>query len=316
MGSLAIKDLIDHGGERLDLRLVAGNSGTYKELHDLSVRIFSKDARAAEAIREPCEILIIAHEELHWLATVSSDVRQEVLQGIVSLSPSLIICSKAPVIPEDLITVSERESIPLLVSDIDIFLLESRLIGLLREKIHNIVVINGVLVEVFGIGVVIIGDSGIGKSECGLELVTRGHKLIADDVIEVHSRNEEVLTGRSLDLTKYFMEIRGLGVINIKSLFGVAAVSEAADMSIMVEFITWGTGTEFDRMVSEKRYRTILGRNIPLIRAPVRSGGSMATVVEIVARNEILKRDNYDAVKDLKERVFNQIHERKKKLNR
>jgi HPr kinase/phosphorylase len=168
------------------------------------------------------------------------------------------------------------------------------------------VIINGVLVEVLGIGVVIVGESGIGKSECALELVTRGHTLIADDVIEIRKKNGDILSGSSMDLTKFFMEIKGLGIINVKRLFGVAAVSDETIIRV-VSCSLDDRCCEFDRIESQEQYRTIMGVRIPLIRIPVRSGGNMATIVEIVARNEILKKDDYSPARDLKERVFDQI---------
>jgi HPr kinase/phosphorylase len=307
MSSLTIKDLIEYGKERLDLKLIAGTSGINKELKDLSVQICNKGSKYFQEQLRPEGILIIGQEELSWLSTVSPHICQEILDNILSLNIPLIICSNTSFIPDFLVEYSEKESVPLAASDYNVFTLESRIIGLLREKLDHIVVINGVFVEVFGVGVIIVGESGIGKSECGLELVTRGHKLIADDVIEIHKNNEGDLSGRCIELTKYFMEIRGLGVINVKSLFGVASVSDDADINIMVEFVKWKDGLEFDRIESEEQFRTIMGIKIPLTKAPVRSGGSMATIVEIVARNDILKRENYRASTDLKERVLDKI---------
>jgi len=307
MSSLTIKDLIEYGKERLDLKLIAGTSGINKELKNLSVQICNKESKYFQEQLRPEGILIIGQEELSWLSTVSPHICQEILDNVLSLSIPLIICSTASFIPDFLVEYSEKESVPLVTSDYNVFTLESRIIGLLREKLDHIVVINGVFVEVFGVGVIIAGESGIGKSECGLELVTRGHKLIADDVIEIHKKNGDELSGHCIELTKYFMEIRGLGVINVKSLFGVASVSDDADINIMVEFVKWKDGLEFDRIESEEQFRTIMGVKIPLIRVPVRSGGNMATIVEIVARNDILKRENYRASTDLKERVFDKI---------
>lgn len=306
MSSLTIKDLIEYGKERLDLKLIAGITGINEELKNLSVQICIKESKYFQEQLRPEGILIIGQEELSWLSTVSPHICQEILDNILSLNIPLIICSTASFIPDFLVEYSEKESVPLAVSDYNVFTLESRIIGLFREKLDHIVVINGVFVEVFGVGVIIVGESGIGKSECGLELVTRGHKLIADDVIEIHN-SEGDLSGCCIELTKDFMEIRGLGIINVKSLFGVASVSDDAGINIMVEFVKWKNGLEFDRIESEEQFRTIMGVKIPLIRVPVRSGGSMATIVEIVARNDILKRENYRASTDLKERVFDKI---------
>lgn len=308
MGSLSIKDLIECGRERLGLKLVAGTSGITRELVNLSVQIFHEKNRAPGKRLQQEEIIIIGQQEVSWLTSLSQNKCQEILRDILTANIPLIILSDVSHIPDSLLHFSEQESVPLVTSNLNIFSLESRLIGLLREKIAHTVIINGVFVEVFGMGVIITGDSGIGKSECGLELVTRGHKLIADDVVEIQKREDGVLSGNSLELTRYFMEIRGLGVINIKSLFGVAAVGDVADINIMVEFIKWEEGVLFDRMGNEEQFHVVMGVKIPLIKAPVRSGGSMATIVEIVARNEILKKDNYLASRDLTDRISEKIN--------
>ncbi|MBT8490326.1 MAG: HPr(Ser) kinase/phosphatase [Deltaproteobacteria bacterium] len=307
MDSLSIKDLIECGRERLGIKLVAGTSGITRDLMNLSIQIFDEESRASEKQLRHEEVIIIGQHDVAWLISLSENKRQDILQDILSAKIPLIILSNVLHIPDSLVHFSEQESVPLFTSNLNIFSLESRLVGLLREKIAHTVIINGVFVEVFGMGVIIVGDSGIGKSECGLELVTRGHKLIADDVIEIQKREDGMLSGYSIELTRYFMEIRGLGVINIKSLFGVAAVSDVADINIMVEFIKWEEGALFDRMGTEEQFYMIMGVKIPLIKAPVRSGGSMATIVEIVARNEILKKDNYLASRDLTDRINDKI---------
>lgn len=307
MDPLAVKDLLAYGKKRLDLSLVGGYSGTGGEIDSLSIEILDTEQAFADEKIGRGSIIIIASDMLTQVSVASSNVKDHIIRTLHVSKPPLIICAQVSTVPPFLSEFSNKESIPLCMSSLDVFPLQSRLIGLLREKIENVVIINGVLVEVLGIGVVIVGDSGIGKSECGLELVTRGHKLIADDTIEIRKRTDGVLSGFSMELTKFFMEIRGLGIINIKRLFGVAAVSDETTIRIMVEFIPWKTGAQFDRIESEEQYRKIMGVKIPLIRVPVRSGGSMATIVEIVARNEILKKYEYSALKDLKERVFEQI---------
>ncbi|HEU20105.1 MAG TPA: HPr(Ser) kinase/phosphatase [Deltaproteobacteria bacterium] len=307
MGPFAVKDLLTHGKERLNLSLIGGYSGTGRTINSPSIKIFDMDQASADENFGRGSVVIITHDVLSRCEADPPCIVSLLLPALSASSPPLIVCSQAGTIPPFLIEFSNKESIPLCASGLDVFPLQSRLIGLLREKIENIVIINGVLVEVLGIGVVIIGESGIGKSECGLELVTRGHKLIADDIIEIRKGNEGVLAGLSMELTKFFMEIRGLGIINVKRLFGVAAVSDETTIHIMVEFIRWKRDAEFDRIESEEHYRTVMGVKIPLIRVPVRSGGNMATIVEIVARNEILRKDEYSASRDLKDRIFNRI---------
>jgi len=172
--------------------------------------------------------------------------------------------------------------------------------------------IQGVLIELFGIGIVITGGSGIGKSECGLELVTRGHRLVADDSVDIRKAPDDTLYGECPDVTRHFMEIRGIGVVNVKSLFGAGAVSDGVSVDIIVELIRWEDWADRDRLGLEEQYCHILAVDLPMVRLPVRSGGNMATVIEIVARNHILKKRGYNASMDLIKKVSDRIRKTEK----
>ncbi len=177
------------------------------------------------------------------------------------------------------------------------------------EKTANI---QGVLVDLFGIGIIITGGSGIGKSECGLELVTRGHRLVADDSVDILKRHDGTLFGQCPDVTKHFMEIRGIGVVNMKRLFGNDAVADGVAVEIIAELIRWEDWEEPDRLGSTDQYRRILAVDLPIVTLPVRSGGNMATVVEIVARNHILKKKGYNASIELIKKVSKKIRKTEK----
>jgi len=167
--------------------------------------------------------------------------------------------------------------------------------------------IQGVLVDLFGIGIIITGGSGIGKSECGLELVARGHKLVADDSIDIIKCADGTLYGTCPDVTKHFMEIRGIGVVNMKRLFGKEAISDGVPVDIIAELIRWEDWEDPDRLGSTDQHRSVLAVDLPIVRLPVRSGGNMATVIEIVARNHILKKKGYNAPIELIKKVSNKI---------
>jgi HPr kinase/phosphorylase len=162
----------------------------------------------------------------------------------------------------------------------------------LRVHLHS------VLLDVFGLGVLIIGESGIGKSECALDLVDRGHRLVADDVVDI-KRLGDTLVGSSPDLTRYHMELRGLGVINIKDLYGVSSIRLAKRIELVVSLDRWEEGREYDRLGLQDERHHILGLPAPLVRMPVAPGRNLALLVEVAARNQLLKARGFDAAKTL-----------------
>ncbi|MCD6487446.1 MAG: hypothetical protein J7K35_09015 [Syntrophobacterales bacterium] len=182
-----------------------------------------------------------------------------------------------------------------------------------RNNTDETASMQGVLIELFGIGIIITGGSGIGKSECGLELITRGHRLVADDSVDIIKAPDGTLYGKCPDVTRHFMEIRGIGVVNVESLFGRDAVSDGISVDIIVELIRWEDWNDMDRLGSKEQHCRILAVDLPILRLPVRSGGNMATVIEIVARNHILKKRGYNASMDLIKKVSDKIRKTEKR---
>jgi HPr kinase/phosphorylase len=162
--------------------------------------------------------------------------------------------------------------------------------------------VHAVFLDIFGLGVLIVGESGIGKSECALDLVDRGHRLVADDVVEI-KRVGEQLVGVSPELTRYHMEVRGLGVLNIKDLYGVSAIRLSNRLELVVSLERWEPGKEYDRLGLRDERFLVLGVELPLIRMPVAPGRSIAILVEVAARNHLLKGPGYDAARRFAERV-------------
>ncbi|HAD03767.1 MAG TPA: HPr kinase/phosphorylase, partial [Desulfuromonas sp.] len=155
----------------------------------------------------------------------------------------------------------------------------------------------------------LMGKSGIGKSECGLDLVLRGHRLVADDVVKVRLKLPAVLFGEGMDLLHYHMEIRGLGIINIKHLFGVAAIRERKKIDLVVELLEWEAGQEYDRLGIDEQKYAILGIEVPLLRIPVRPGRNMTTIVEVAARNQLLKEMGYHSAHEFQDRLEQRMAE-------
>jgi HPr kinase/phosphorylase len=166
---------------------------------------------------------------------------------------------------------------------------------------------HGVLVEVLGLGVLILGPSGVGKSECGLELVMKGHRLVADDVVNIRKKSPSSLYGFGSDLIKYHMEIRGLGIINIKDLFGVTSVRDQKLIELVIEIVEWNPKREYERLGIDQQTYEILGVKIPFIQLPVRPGRSLTTVIEVAARNHLLKLKGFYSAKEFQAKLTRQL---------
>jgi HPr kinase/phosphorylase len=168
-------------------------------------------------------------------------------------------------------------------------------------------IIHGVLMDILGLGVLVIGESGIGKSECALDLVVRGHRLVADDAVEIRSRAQSFVLGSCPELTRHHIEVRGLGLINVQDLFGVASTRTSKRVELVVQLERWEHGREYDRLGLDESYYELLGIRIPMIRMPVAPGRNIAILVEVAARNQLLRARGHHAARRLVERLNEQL---------
>jgi HPr kinase/phosphorylase len=162
---------------------------------------------------------------------------------------------------------------------------------------------HGVLLDVFGVGILLLGKSGIGKSEIALDLIMRGHRLVADDIVDVKRPSQDAVFGMGSEIIKHHMEIRGLGIINIKDLFGVAAIRERKKIEIVLELVDWDPTVEYDRLGVEDRKYRVLDVEIPMLVVPVRPGRNMTTIIEVAARNHLLKLQGHHSAREFQERL-------------
>jgi HPr kinase/phosphorylase len=211
--------------------------------------------------------------------------------------------------PPELAVEAERVSVPLLRTLLPTPTAIAKLTSILEDSLVERSVIHGVLMDILGLGVLIVGDSGIGKSECALDLIVRGHRLVADDTVEVRRRAETVLIGACPDLTRHHMEIRGLGVINIHDLFGIAATRTSKRIELVVQLERWEPGRDYDRLGLEEVHYELLGLRVPLIRMPVALGRNVAIIVEVAARNQLLRSRGHNAARKLADRIDRQIRD-------
>jgi HPr kinase/phosphorylase len=208
--------------------------------------------------------------------------------------------------PAELVAEAEARGIPILLTSSESTPFIKALSAFLEERLALRLHLHSVLIDVFGLGVLIVGESGIGKSECALDLIDRGHRLVADDVVDIR-RIGDVLIGASPDLTRHHMELRGLGVINIKDLYGVSSIRTSQRVELVISLERWEAGREYDRLGLQDEKFLILGKEMPLIRMPVAPGRNLAILVEVAARNQLLRERGYDAARQFVERVDRMI---------
>lgn len=254
----------------------------------------------------PGWLQVLGNSEMAYLETQPEDRQQEILKNLVDVDVPCIVVTRGLHVPEVLIELCEQSDRALLSTP----LITGEFIARVQRKLETWMAANtgmhGVLVDIFGVGVLLLGHSGIGKSECALDLILRGHKLVADDIVDV-ARRSEVLIGSGYDLIKYHMEIRGLGIINVKDMFGIAAVRDSKKIELCIELVDWDEDVEYDRLGIEDRSYSILGVEVPHLVIPVRPGRPVSVIVEVAARNQLLKIQGVHSAANFQQRLMNRI---------
>jgi len=245
---------------------------------------------------------VIGKTEMAYLMSLPEDVRSARLERYFSYDIPCIVIARGMECPQALLDQAQSHGVPIYRTQAETSVFTGRAIAYLSEAMAPRVTQHGVLVDVFGVGVLITGESGVGKSECALELIKRGHQLVADDVVDI-ARVGHKLRGESPEIVRDFMELRGIGIVDIKLIFGIGAIlrKKTIDMVIHLEF--WTPGKDYDRLGAKDKTKDILGIEVPLINIPVRSGRNLAMIVEIAARNWRLKNEGYSAVNELDKRL-------------
>ena len=245
---------------------------------------------------------VIGKTEMAYLMSLPEDVRRERLERYFSYQIPCIIIARGMDCPEELLAQAKAHEVPLYRTKAETSAFTSKAITYLAEVLAPRVTQHGVLVDVFGVGVLITGESGVGKSECALELIKRGHLLVADDVVDI-ARVGHKLRGESPEIVRDFMELRGIGIVDIKLIFGIGAVMRRKTIDMVIHLEFWTPGKDYDRLGNKEQTMDILGIPVPLINVPVRSGRNLAMIVEIAARNWRLKNEGYNAVTELDRRL-------------
>ncbi|EFM09580.1 HPr kinase [Paenibacillus curdlanolyticus YK9] len=240
-------------------------------------------------------VQILGKTELTFLETLSAASRTERMEKLCNEESPCIIITRGMEPPVELLEQSRIASIPVLRSQTATTILQSRVTNFLEKKLAPTATIHGVLVDVYGIGMLITGGSGIGKSETALELVKRGHRLVADDAVEIRQTSDSQLHGSAPELIRHLLEIRGLGIINVMTLFGAGAVRNNKRIGLVIRLENWQADKQYDRLGLDEETTRIIDTDVTLVTVPVRPGRNLAVIIEVAAMNYRLKRMGYNA---------------------
>ena len=245
----------------------------------------------SQAINRSADVvvmLILGGTEVAYLSGCDAPARALAVATMLKSVPAAVMIARGLAAPPELIAACDAVGVPVVASALITSDLIVRVTGWLAERMAPQTSIHGVLLDVLGIGILLLGPSGIGKSETALDLVVRGHRLVADDIVIIRKKAGFVF-GSGSGIIRHHMEIRGLGIINIKDLFGVAAIREAKKVELVVELVEWDANEEYDRLGLDDTRYTVLDVQVPMVRLPVRPGRNLSTIIEVAARNQLLK---------------------------
>jgi HPr kinase/phosphorylase len=254
-------------------------------------------------------VLVLGESEIRYLEGLAPADRMHALASAFSHDIPCVMITGGLQAPPEMIAAADRFDIPLLRTAVATPVAIAKVTSLLDDTLAVREIVHGVLIDILGLGVLIVGESGIGKSECALDLVVRGHRLVADDTVEIRRRGETVVIGACPELTRHHMEIRGLGVINMRDLFGVASTRSSKRVELVVQLERWDPSREYDRLGIDEPMYELLGLKVPLIHMPVAPGRSLAILVEVAARNQLLRTRGLHGARDLVNRLDRQLRE-------
>ena len=302
-----VQALIEHTGLRSILKLVAGEEGVERPVDHPRIQKSGLVLAGHGHGIVPTRVQILGETEISFLETLEPAVRAERVDGLFGLGLSCVVVTRGVQPLPELVDAARRTGTPLLVSTIrssaTIVEVHAALDRLLapREQRH------GVMVEIHGIGTLLLGPSSIGKSECALFLVERGHRLVADDQVWLTRLPNDQVTAAPAPLLRHHLEIRGLGILNVRELFGATSVWDEAVVDLVAELCPWREDEQYERLGLDQLTETILGVEIPKLRIPVRPGRDMAVILEVAARNELMKAAGHHAARDFARRLSRQL---------
>jgi HPr kinase/phosphorylase len=296
---ITVEDFISHAPANLELRVLAGHDGAKERT--LTVPRIQKLGLALAGFTNYIHqgrLQIVGQSEVWFLGQLEPEKRREAISHLSLERIACVLVTKGLDPPAELVEAAQSARLPLLQTPLVSSVAIQIVTDYLQEALAPRAVRHGVLLDVYGLGVLIEGTSGIGKSECALDLISRGHRLVSDDVIEVKRIGTEKVIGNAPELLREHLEIRGLGILNIRDLFGVSAISSAKTIDLSIKLERWDRAGEVDRLGIDPRYTEILGVQVQQVLIPVSPGRNLSTLVETAVRIQLLRVRGYDAAQE------------------
>lgn len=300
---VTVRRLLSDEALGLTWRMLAGESGLERRVNHARIQKSGLALVGHLHGLVPTRVQVLGETELSYLDKLSAEEQANAAAHLFRAKPSLVVVTRGEQPPAAFLAEADRQTTPLVVVEEKSSVVITALHTILDEHIAPRTRLHGVLVDIFEVGVLIAGDSGLGKSECALELVMRGHRLVADDVVECDFRPPGMVFGEPAHPLRHYMEVRGLGILNIKDLYGVTSVRERKRIDLVVELELWQPEAEYDRIGVEDAHRTVLGVPIRMVRLPIQPGRNMSSIIEIAARAELLRRAGHHPAKEFIDRI-------------
>ncbi|MFD1358872.1 HPr(Ser) kinase/phosphatase [Fictibacillus halophilus] len=303
MAKVHIHELIN----KFQLELVSGEEGIHRTIRTSDISRPGLEMAGYFTFYPGERLQLLGKTELSFISELDPETRMERLSLLCTDETPGIIVSRDIEVPKELLKASHKTGVPIMRSPVTTTRLSSRITNFLESRLAPTTAKHGVLVDIYGIGVLITGNSGVGKSETALELVKRGHRLVADDSVEIRQEDEDTLIGSAPELIQHLLEIRGLGIINVMTLFGAGAIRNYKKISIVMNLEVWDSKKVYDRLGLEEETTKIIDTEIPILTIPVRPGRNLAVIIEVAAMNFRLKRMGMNAAQQFSERLTDVI---------
>jgi HPr kinase/phosphorylase len=303
MAKVRTKDLI----EKFHLELISGEEGINRPITTSDLSRPGLEMAGFFTYYPKERVQILGKTELTFFQKLTEEEKVFRMEKLCTDSTPGIIVSREMEIPQELIDASEENDVPVLRSPLKTTRLSSHLTNFLEGKLAPTTAVHGVLVDVYGVGVLIVGKSGVGKSETALELVKRGHRLVADDCVEIRQEDQDTLIGNAPDLIEHLLEIRGLGIINVMTLFGAGAVRSFKRITLIIDLEIWDAKKQYDRLGLDEEKMKIIDTDVPKLTVPVRPGRNLAVIIEVAAMNFRLKRMGLNAAEQFTNKLTDVI---------
>ncbi|MFH0800683.1 MAG: HPr(Ser) kinase/phosphatase [Pseudomonadota bacterium] len=307
MLSIPVINLLKDDQHRLHLELLAGKPGLAKKISIPRIQKPGLALTGDTSNLHPGRMQVFGRSEMAFLRSLPVAKKTRIIQAMCEVDITCIVITRNEEAPKAFIAHCNRCGIPLMRTRLLTSTFVNRAARFLEENLAESTCIHGVMLDVFGVGVLMIGKSGIGKSECALDLVLRGHRLVADDIVNIRKQPPSTLYGTGSEIIRHHMEIRGLGIINIRDLFGISAVRDRKLIEIIVELSEWDPHLEYDRLGIDEQRHTLLEVSLPLVQIPVRPGRNISAIIEVAARNHLLKLGGHHSAREFQEKLTAEI---------